>query len=254
MLTSPMSYGLYLYGIFPLPGPKGLALQGLDQQMVHLATVDGFAILYSEAQQERYLASRRNLLGHAKVLEDAMQAGYHNLLPLQFGLIVETLEDVSRQLTGPYQTALQQLLDRLEGRREVGVKVFWNENQELQALMAENTALREQRDRLEGKTLSMDEVVMIGQAIEHAMQSRQAEIIDTFRTTLNPLALKVIENNPMTDAMIYNAAYLIRWEEEPHFSQQVEALDQEFDDRLRIRYNNFTAPFNFARLEDLSAC
>jgi len=246
-----MSYGLYLYGIFPLPGPTGLVLEGLDKQAVQLATVDGFAILYSEAQQERYLASRRNLLGHAKVLEEAMQAGHHNLLPLQFGLIVETVAEVSRQLTGPYQVALQQLLDRLEGCREVGVKVFWDADQELQTLMAENTTLREQRDRLEGKTLSMDEVVMIGQAIEQAMQTRQTEIINTFRTALNPLALKVIENDPMTDAMIYNAAYLIHWDEEPQFSQQVEALDQRFDDRLRIRYNDFTAPFNFARLEDL---
>jgi len=251
MLNSPMSYGLYLYGIFPLPGPTGLVLEGLDKQAVQLATVDGFAILYSEAQQERYLASRRNLLGHAKVLEEAMQAGHHNLLPLQFGLIVETVAEVSRQLTGPYQVALQQLLDRLEGCREVGVKVFWDADQELQTLMAENTTLREQRDRLEGKTLSMDEVVMIGQAIEQAMQTRQTEIINTFRTALNPLALKVIENDPMTDAMIYNAAYLIHWDEEPQFSQQVEALDQRFDDRLRIRYNDFTAPFNFARLEDL---
>ncbi|MCZ8162021.1 MAG: GvpL/GvpF family gas vesicle protein [Microcystis sp. LE19-196.1B] len=52
----------------------------------------------------------------------------------------------------------------------------------------------------------------------------------------------------MTDDMIYNAAYLIPWEQEPEFSQNVEAIDQQFGDRLRIRYNNLTAPYTFAQL------
>jgi Gas vesicle synthesis protein GvpL/GvpF len=62
------------------------------------------------------------------------------------------------------------------------------------------------------------------------------------------LAIERIENDLLTDSMIYNAAYLIPWDAEPRFSEQVEALDQQFENRLRIRYNNFTAPFNFAQL------
>ncbi len=38
--------------------------------------------------------------------------------------------------------------------------------QELQQLMQENADLRAERDRLEGKTLSMAEIVKIGQAVE----------------------------------------------------------------------------------------
>ena len=94
----------------------------------------------------------------------------------------------------------------------------------------------------------MDEVVRIGQSIEQAMQQRRQDIIDLFQTTLAPLAIEVVENDPLTDTMIYNAAYLIPWEAEAEFGHQVEALDQQFEDRLRIRYNNFTAPFNFAQL------
>ena len=52
----------------------------------------------------------------------------------------------------------------------------------------------------------------------------------------------------MTEEMIYNAAYLIPWESEPQFSDQVEAIDKKFGDRLRIRYNNFTAPYTFTQL------
>nr|WP_083580144.1 GvpL/GvpF family gas vesicle protein [Planktothrix tepida] len=52
----------------------------------------------------------------------------------------------------------------------------------------------------------------------------------------------------MMDDMIYNTAYLIPWDQESEFSQKVEAIDQQFGDRLRIRYNNLTAPYTFAQL------
>jgi Gas vesicle synthesis protein GvpL/GvpF len=246
-----MSNRFYLYGIFPAPGPENLELKGLDQQPVYTQVVDGFAFLYSEALQERYLASRRNLLGHEKVLEQAMQAGYRTLLPLQFGLIVETWQMVTQQLTAPHAASLEKLFQKLAGQREVGVKVFWDNQAELQALMTEDDALRSKRDSLEGKNLNMDEVVAIGQAIERAMAQRKQGIIEAFQAVLNPLAIASVENDPMTDTMIYNAAYLIDWDSEPEFNQQVEALDEQFEQRLKIRYNNFTAPYNFARLDQL---
>lgn len=245
-----MATGFYLYGIFPAPGPHDLALEGLDKQPVKTHTLNGFVFLYSEAQQERYLASRKNLLGHERVLEQAMEQGYRTLLPLQFGLIIDDWETVRQQLIEPQGDGLNTLFNKLENRREVGVKVFWEADRELEALLAENHALRAERDRLEGKSLSMDQVVRIGQAIERAMEARKQHIIETFQAALNPLAVEVIENDPLTDTMIYNAAYLITWDDEPTMAEQVEQLDQQFEGRLRIRYNNFTAPFNFAQLRD----
>jgi hypothetical protein len=244
-----MTHGLYLYGIFPAPGPKHLHLQGLDQQPVHTHIVNNFVFLYSEAKQERYLASRRNLLGHEKVLEQAMQEGYRTLLPLQFGLTIENWDAVIQQLIVPRGDRLEQLFHKLEGQREVGIKVFWDNDAELQMLLEENQELQAQRNSLEGKNLSMDEVVSIGQTIERAMESRKQNIIHAFQTALNPLATAVVENDPMTNTMIYNAAYLISWEAESTFSEQVEALDHQFEPRLKIRYNNFTAPYNFAQLD-----
>ncbi|MBW4474181.1 MAG: GvpL/GvpF family gas vesicle protein [Stenomitos rutilans HA7619-LM2] len=246
-----MTNRLYLYGIFPAPGPQNLHLEGLDKQPVHTEVVDNFTFLYSEAQQERYLASRRNLLGHEKVLEQVMEVGYRTLLPLQFGLVIEDWNTVTKQLTAPYGQGLEKLFTKLNGQREVGVKVFWEADRELQLLLEENETLREKRDNLEGRTLGMDEVVSIGQAIERAMEARKQAIIQTFRETLNPLANDRVENDTLTESMIFNAAYLIPWETESDFSQQVEALDHQFDSRLKIRYNNFTAPFNFAQLDRL---
>ncbi|MBO1347358.1 MAG: GvpL/GvpF family gas vesicle protein [Hormoscilla sp. GUM202] len=245
-----MTYGIYLsIWIFLPPGPVGLELQGLDKQPVYTQEVDGLIFLYSEALQEKYLASRRNLLGHEKVLELAMQAGYRTLLPLRFGLIVRDWETVKRQLTMLQGQGLQRLFAKLEGRREVGIKIFWDPDAELQLLLAENRQLRAKRDGLLGKVISVDETIAIGQALEREMRSRQEGIIEVFERTLNPLAVEVVENDTLMEKMIYNAAYLIPWDDEEKFSEEVEALDQKFDGRLRIRYNNFTAPFNFAQLE-----
>jgi hypothetical protein len=167
-------------------------------------------------------------------------------------LIIEDWTAVEAQLIIPHAAGLKTLLERLNGQREVGIKVYWETATELESLMAEHEDLRAERDRLMGKSLSMEQVIQIGQAIDEAMGDRKQAVIKTFQDALNPLAAEVVENDPLTDTMIYNAAYLIPWDDEPAFGDRVEELDQTFDDRLRIRYNNFTAPFNFAQLDTLN--
>jgi Gas vesicle synthesis protein GvpL/GvpF len=241
----------YLYGIFPSPGPAPLAVDGLDQQPVQTYCCGEFAFLYSATDQARYLASRKHLLTHERVLEAAMHQGERTLLPLQFGLIIESWQQIQQQLLVPHGQGLKRLFEHLTGRREVSLKVVWDEAVELELMLQQNEDLRRQRDRLEGQPLSMDQVVRIGQVIEQAMGDRRATIAATCQALLNPLALAVQENEPLGEAMIYNAAYLIDWDDEPAFAQAVEALDRQFEDRLRLRYNNFTAPFNFAQLAQL---
>lgn len=96
-----MATRYYLYGIFPAPGPQGIALQGLDDQPVESYDLGDFTFLYSNACQKRYLASRNNLLTHERVLETAMHQGYHTLLPLQFGLTVKDWDQVQQDLVLP---------------------------------------------------------------------------------------------------------------------------------------------------------
>ncbi|OCQ99696.1 protein gvpF/L [Oscillatoriales cyanobacterium USR001] len=243
-----MDCGFYLYGIFPTPGPEHIDGEGLDRQPVYSYYLDDFTFLYSPAKQEKYLASRRHLLSHEKVLEQAMSAGFRTLLPLRFGMVVKSWEAVKEQLTVPYRNQLKELFVKLTGLQEVSVKIFWDDKVELQALMESNPSLKAKRDSLEGKALSMDQIIQIGQMIEVALARRKEIVIDAFRSELNSLAIEVIESAMLREGMIYNAAYLIPWESEPKFGETVEIIDQKFSDRLRIRYNNFTAPYTFAQL------
>ncbi len=100
-----------------------------------------------------------------------------------------------------------------------------------------------------GKILSMDEAIAIGQELEAAIEQRQQLIIETFYNALNPLCYEYVEGELLTESMIYNASFLIAWDEEPKFAATVEELDKQFGDRLRIRYNDFTAPYNFVKFE-----
>ncbi|NJL50080.1 MAG: GvpL/GvpF family gas vesicle protein [Leptolyngbyaceae cyanobacterium SM2_5_2] len=244
-----MTSRYYLYGIFPTPGPQSLVMPGLDEQPVQAYHLDAFTFLYSMASQKRYLASRSNLLTHEKVLEAAMRQGHRTLLPLQFGLVVTSWEQVEQDLIAPYRDDLGQLFHRLDGCREVSVKVLWDADTELARLMEENPELNHQRNQLVGTQLTLEQVIQIGQRIEAALEKRKQETAEPFRQILSALAKDVIENEPMTDTMIFNAAYLIPWEFEPDFSQAVNEIDQAFGQRLRIRYNNFTAPYHFAQLK-----
>jgi len=239
---------LYLYGIVAAPGPRHLSVVGLDRQPVQVQTLGSFAFLYTPAQQERYLASRANLLTHEGVLEKVMADGHRAVLPLQFGLVIADWPQVDRDLLHPHQQRLSQLLQTLEGKREVGLKVFWDPEQELQLGLEENPRLKQQRDALSGAPLGLDAVVQIGQALEQLLESRRQQIASTFLETLRPLCHDQVEGELLTENMAFNCAFLIPWEEEPRFAQRVEDLDRQFQGRLRIRYNNFTAPYTFTRL------
>jgi hypothetical protein len=139
---------LYLYGIVAAPGPRHLNVVGLDKQPVRVHVLGSLAFLYSQTCQERYLASRANLLAHEAVLESVMNEGHRTLLPLQFGLVVSSWDQVEQDLVKPRLAELLALLQRLEGKREVGVKVFWDPERELQLGLEENPALKARRDEL----------------------------------------------------------------------------------------------------------
>jgi hypothetical protein len=249
-----MTHGLYLYGILAdnqtqsdelrsLPED----LQGLDKQPIQTKRFENFTLLYSDAKQAKYMASRRNLLGHENVLEKAMESGYRNLLPLRFGLMVESWNQVEEELFVPYQEKMRSLLTKLEGTREVSVKIFWEPEAELQQMMVENEDLQAARDRQQGQAMGMDAVIKFGQAVERAMVQRRDAVINAFQDALSPLAIEQVENDALNESMIYNTAFLIDWDQETLFSQTVDEVDATFGDRLKIRYNNFTAPYNFAQ-------
>jgi hypothetical protein len=246
---------LYLYAILndtDLANLSGLEVQGMTQQPVQVHPIPPFALVYSEAQQTRYLASRANLLTHETVIEAVMNAVDVHVcvpLPLQFGLVVDDWAQVSTDLIAGNQKALQALLSKLAGKREVGIKLFWDQTAELNLILAENSALNQKREALMGKTLSLDEAISIGRELESALEDRRQDIIDAFLGELKPLSYEDVEGEILTENMLYNAAFLIDWEREPEFAALVESLDLKFDQRFRIRYNNFTAPFNFVKLD-----
>jgi hypothetical protein len=93
--------------------------------------------------------------------------------------------------------------------RIFSVKVLWNSKSEIQALLESNPSLKQKRDALEGKPLSMEEVIEIGQMIASGLQLRKQQAIALFREQLNGLAEEVVAGETMTEEMIYNAAYLI---------------------------------------------
>ncbi|WP_218079498.1 GvpL/GvpF family gas vesicle protein [Anthocerotibacter panamensis] len=240
--------GRYLYGILPAPGPVALDLRGLDDQPVLLHTLEPFVFIYSESTRERHRTSRLNLLTHERVLEALMQQGFTCLLPLQFGLTALDWEQVTRDLIQDHQSALLDLFAQLTGKREVGVKIYWQPDQELAVLAHEDPRIQQEREALQGTPLSMEQTIAFGRLVEAALEHRRGAITRHFDLQLTPLAQGVVDNAPLSQAMIYNKAFLIPWDEEPQFEQRVQELDQIYGERLRIRYNNFTAPYNFATL------
>lgn len=245
-----MSY--YLYAILPHPLPRPLSpIPGMLDAPVQVHPCPPLAIAYSDTTQDRFLASRSHLLTHERVLETLMEQIPNAIavpLPLQFGLVVTSWEQVHQDLIGPQQSQLQALLHKLVGKREVGIKLFWDQTAELNRLLDHNPDLQQRRDALKGRPLTMDEAIDLGQNLEALLTGHQRFISQNFLDTLTPLSHEYAPGELLTENMILNAAFLIDNSREPEFAEAVERLDEQFERRIRIRYNNCTAPYNFVAL------
>ncbi len=246
---------LYLYAILPQCSSsfaEQVHVTGMGDAPVQLYSLGKYLITYSQTSEERYLASRANLLTHEKVIETFMRSVPVQTavpLPLQFGLVVDDWDTVDQQLITPHASTLDKLLAKLVGKREVGIKIFWQTVAELNFILEQDEALKRKREALSGKILTMDEAIAIGRELENALEQRQQLIINTFLEELVPLCHEYVEGELLTDNMLFNAAFLIDWDKEPEFAHKVQALDEFFAKRYRIRYNDFTAPYNFVSLE-----
>jgi hypothetical protein len=129
--TSPSTTGTYIYCIaraqpfeqggspFTAPG-----IGGRDKP-VRLLTSDDLAAVVSDAPRDGYDVTRENLLAHQRVITQAMTRS--DVLPVSFGTVAESDQQVQEQLLRGAAGDLHRALAAVQGCIELDLKVLWNE-------------------------------------------------------------------------------------------------------------------------------
>ena len=251
--TPPPHTGTYIYCVaraqpFEKNGSSLLATPGLGGQKVRLVPYDDLAAVVSDAPQDDYNVTRENLLAHQRVITQAMTRS--DVLPVAFGTVAESDQQVQEQLLRGAADDLHRALEEVQGCVELELKVLWNEERLFAEIVAENEDIRALRDSLAGQPpeATQYERIQLGQLVAAEIQRKSEAEAAALLEALEPLAVATRVNENQTDMMLLNAAFLVDRSQEQAFDAQVQALGAAQAGRLIFQYVGPLPPYNFVDL------
>jgi hypothetical protein len=241
------SRGKYVYCIIeaadPLKfGPLGIGAEPSDVYTVHYRNL---AAVVSDAPLEVLDSTRENVLAHERVNETVMRE--HTVIPMSFGTIFKTREDIVELLRSAAD-AFGDVLNKMQNKLEFGLKVLWDRDQAVREVEAEDEDIGRLKKEISGqKGPTYFARMQYGRLVDSALQSRSERYVAEILDQLRDVSVASRINKPIGDKMIMNAAFLISRDRENAFDSKVKSIAGRFD-KLTFKYTGPWPPYNFVNI------
>jgi hypothetical protein len=245
--TTGGNRGTYVYGI--VRAGAGLKAVEDDAELPEVRLIESgdIAALVS-AGPER--ASREVVLGHGRVLEAALDGS--PVVPLQFGMVLTDDDAVRNEILEGHHDQLAELLDRLEGRVQMTLKVYYHEDAIVADVLTSDPKLVELREAIQGR--SEDETrnqrIKLGEGINAAMDQRRQQDGQEILDRLKPLADAVALEPPEDELMVAHVAFLLQRDRLEEFDAAVEEIARPQVELMRFRLLGPMPAYNFIDLKE----
>lgn len=248
-LAPDPSEGCYVYGV--VRADDGARV--LEQAPVpgagpaHVVRAGELGVVVSAVPLGDVDPSRRNLLAHTRILEEAMEQG--PILPVRFGTIADH-PDALGAILERHGEELSALFAKVENRVELGVKAFWNMQVVFAEIIEDNTKIRQLKDQLQGSSEARTyyQRIDLGRRIEDAMAVKREEDAAVLSACFAPLAAEIETAKATEDRMVLNAAFLVDADREAAFDAVVEDVRNRQGARMTLRYVGPVPPYSFVNL------
>jgi Gas vesicle synthesis protein GvpL/GvpF len=241
------SRGKYVYCIIdssdPLRfGPVGI---GGDPSEVYTVHYKNLAAVVSDAPLEVLDSTRENVLAHERVNETVMRE--HTVIPMSFGTIFKTREDIVELLRSAAE-AFGDVLNKMQNKLEFGLKVLWDRDQAIREVETEDEDISRLKKEISGqKGPTYFARMQYGRLIDSALQTRSERYVAEILEQLREVSVASRINKPIGDKMIMNAAFLISRDQEQAFDVKVKSIAGKFD-KLTFKYTGPWPPYNFVNI------
>lgn len=247
--------GVYVYCVARAEpfedGPIDFAASGIGGRgdPVRVLRYEGLAAVVSDAPKIRYTLRREYLEAHERVVEEAMS--HSDVLPVSFGSVADTDQQVVQKLLRQRSDDLQNHMAYVQGRVEMGLRVYWNREQLFADIVAENSGIRALHESIAGlpEDAAYYDRVQLGEMTEAAIVARREAVADSIMTYLSALAVDTRLNESLTDMMVLSAAFLVDRAQESTFDAHVQSLGEAEAERLILQYVGPVPPYNFVTLQ-----
>ena len=200
-------------------GPIGI---GDEPAPVYSVRCDDLSAVVSDTPLGVLDPTRDNVLAHQRVNETVMRE--HTVLPMSFGTMFKTREDVTAFLKSAYR-AFSDVLDKMENKLEFGLKVLWDREAVIREIEDEDEDIHRLKNEIAAQKGSTYFARMqYGRLIDAALQAKSERYVAEIFDRLRDVSVAARANKPIGDRMILNAAFLVSRDREEDFDARVKEL------------------------------
>lgn len=228
----------YVYGVTWADGARERAEGGVGDASVRVLEHGELAALVSDLLTAEIRARRRDLLRHADVLQQAFEQ--RTVLPLGFGTVFGSDDDVVTELLEPRYEKLVSLLQDLDGLGELTLRAFYDDDAVLAAIVQDDpqiTALR----GMSGHGAQ----VALGEAVSRALADRRIRDADEIVAELASLAREVVVEERVAEFELVRAAFLIDRPAVEQLEARAEELAERHGGIVRFKLTGPLPPHHF---------
>jgi hypothetical protein len=239
--------GRYVYCIIRASSPMRFGPIGMDDQSPEVYTINfrDMAAVVSDVPIAPLDSTRENVLGHERVNETVMRD--HTVIPMSFGTIFKTREDILELLRSAYE-AFADVLAKMQDKLEFGLKVLWDRDEIVRAIEQEDEDIHRLKSEISSQKGSTYFARMqYGRLIDAALQQRSERYVAEFLQRLRDVSVASRVNRAIGDKMIMNAAFLVQREHEPAFDRRIKEIASRYD-KLTFKYTGPWPPYNFVNI------
>jgi len=241
------SRGKYVYCVIRSEDALRFGAVGLGTVPAEVSTVHykDIAAVVSDTPIEVFDATRENVLAHERVNEAVMRD--HTVIPMSFGTVFKTRDDIIELLRGAYSAFIDVLL-KMEDKVEFGLKVLWERDEVIKQIEREDEDVRHLKGEISSQSgPTYFARVQYGRLVESALQARSERYVSEIFEALRDVAVASRANKPIGDKMIMNAAFLVSRDREAAFDAKVKAVGAKYA-HLTFRYTGPWPPYNFVNI------
>ncbi len=239
--------GRYVYCIIRASQPLKFGAIGMDEQWADVYTINfkDMAAVISDIPLAPLDSTRENVLAHERVNETVMRE--HTVIPMSFGTIFKTREDIVELLRSAYD-AFADVLSKMQDKLEFGLKVLWDRDEIVRAIEQEDEDIHRLKAEISSQKGSTYFARMqYGRLIDGALQQRSERYVAEFLQRLRDVSVASRVNRAIGDKMIMNAAFLVQRDQEQAFDRRIKEIASAFD-KLTFKYTGPWPPYNFVNI------
>ncbi len=214
---------------------------------VHTINYKDIAMVVSDVTEDIIDPIRKNVLGHEKVNAEALQGA--TVVPMRFGMVVPTKEDVLRILKINYPE-LVFVLRKLKNKIELGLTVSWEKDNFIEAVSSKNPnidLLKKKIDKAKPEQVYSLQI-QLGQIVEAVVEQERAIWREQVHRDLVPGAIDFRINDTIGEKMVLNATFLVEKSKEADFDQLVDKFYLKYREGYLFKYSGPWPPWNFVTI------